>query len=228
MSSGIGPHASAAPFERIRSIYERLAPLYDRGQWITEALLLRRLRRDLITRAPCRTGCRVLEVGIGTGTNLAFYPPASVIYGVDLSKPMLERAIARARRLGRQLNVETMDAERLRFPDRSFDAVVSTLTLCTTPDPLRLLREMARVCRPDGRVLLLEHGSSTAPVVNRVLHRLNPGHLRRYACHLTRDVAALPGLAGLRVIDSRRYIFGVLALIEAVPPLPAPLDARSG
>ena len=96
MSSGIGPHASAAPFERIRSIYERLAPLYDRGQWITEALLLRRLRRDLITRAPCRTGCRVLEVGIGTGTNLAFYPPASVIYGVDLCKPMLERAMARA------------------------------------------------------------------------------------------------------------------------------------
>ncbi|HVI86285.1 MAG TPA: methyltransferase domain-containing protein, partial [bacterium] len=111
----------------------------------------------------------------------------------------------------------------LRFPDQSFDTVVSTLTLCTTPDPLRLLREMARVCRPDGRVLLLEHGASTAPMINRILHRLAPGHLRRYACHLSRDVATLPGLVGLRVIDSRRYVFGVLALIEAVPPPPAPV-----
>jgi methyltransferase OMS1 len=57
-------------------------------------------------------------------------------------------------------------------------------------------------------------------MINRILHRLAPGHLRRYACHLSRDAATLPGLAGLRVIDSRRYVFGVLALIEAVPPAP--------
>ena len=223
MSSRIGPRAIAPSFERICSVYERLAPLYDRGQWISEVLLLRRLRRQLIGRIHCRARCQVLEVGIGTGINLPFYPPASVIHGVDLCKPMLERALARAWRLGRQLNVEAMDAEHLRFPDQSFDTVVSTLTLCTTPDPVRLLQEMARVCRADGRILLLEHGTSTAPMLNRVLHRLTPGHLGRYACHLTRDVAALPYLAGLRVIDSKRYVFGVLALIEAVPPPSAPL-----
>jgi ubiquinone/menaquinone biosynthesis C-methylase UbiE len=134
----------------------------------------------------------VLEVGIGTGVNLPFYPPAAVVHGVDLSKPMLERALARAHRLGRQLSVETMDAERLPFPDQSFDTVVSTLTLCTMPDPLRLLREMARVCRPDGRVLLLEHGLSTAPGRQLGAAPPRPGHLRRCACHLTRDVAGLP------------------------------------
>jgi len=223
VSSRISPRATDPPFEQISAVYERLAPTYDRGQWITELLLLRRLRRQLIARIQCRARCQVLEVGIGTGINLPFYPPTSVIHGVDLSRPMLERALARAWRLGRQLDVEAMDAECLRFPDQSFDTVVSTLTLCTTPDPLRLLREMARVCRPDGRVLLLEHGASTAPMINRILHRLAPGHLRRYACHLSRDVATLPGLAGLRLIDSRRYVFGVLALIEAVPPPPAPM-----
>ena len=159
----------------------------------------------------------MLEVGIGTGVNLPFYPPECPIVGVDLSRPMLERALARAHRLGRQLTVEAMDAEVLAFPDRSFDTVVSTLTLCTTPDPVRLLREMGRVCRSDGRVLLLEHGLSTGPLVNGLLRRLEPGQLARYACHLTRDVAALPSQAGLRVLTQARCFFGVLALIEAAP-----------
>ncbi len=131
-------------------MYERRASSYDRGQWIPERLLLGRLRRRLLSRA----SGRVLEVGIGTGVNLSFYAPRCPIVGVDLSRPMLERALARAFRLGRQLLVEVMDAEALAFPDRSFDTVVSTLTLCTTPDPVRLLREMGRVCRPTGRCCL--------------------------------------------------------------------------
>lgn len=143
------------------------------------------------------------------------YPPAAVIHGVQLSKPMLERALARAHRLGRHLHVETMNAEHLPFPDQSFNIAVSTLTLCTTPDPLRLLREMGRVCCPDGRVLLLEHGLSTAPAVNWVLHRLAPGHLRHYACHLTRDIAAVPAQAGLTVRHMERYVLGIFVLIEA-------------
>ena len=102
-------------------------------------LLLRRLRRDLLSRAQCRGQCKVLDVGIGTGLNLSFYPPDAMVHGVDLSKPMLERALARAHRLGRHLHVEAMNAEHLSFPDQSFDTVVSTLMLCTTPDPLQLL-----------------------------------------------------------------------------------------
>ena len=211
------PDTTDMPTEVIRAVYERFARVYDRSQWINEALLLRRLRRHLLSRTRCRGPCQVLEVGIGTGANLPFYPPTAVVHGIDLSQPMLERALARAHRLGRQLHVETMNAEHLPFPDQSFDTVVSTLTLCTTPDPLRLLREMARVCRPDGRVLLLEHGVSTAPAVNWVLYRLAPGHLRRYACHLTRDVAALPERAGLRIVHMERHLLGVFVLIEAAP-----------
>ena len=130
---------------------------------------------------------------------------------------MLERALARAHRLGRQLTVEVTDADKLRFGDGSFDTVVSTLTLCTTPDPHRLLAEMARVCRPTGRVLLPEHGLSTIGPINWVMHRLAPGHLRKYACHLTRDTAALPGQAGLRVLHMERHVFGIFVLIEAAP-----------
>lgn len=203
--------------EDIRTVYERFARTYDRGQWITEGLFLKRLRRRLLSRIRCEGGCQVLEVGIGTGVNLPYYGPSCVISGVDLSRPMLERSMARAHRLGRQVNVETMDGEALEFPDHTFHAVVSTLTLCTTPDPLRLLTEMSRVCRLDGKVLLLEHGLSTAKPVNWLLTRMAPGHLGRYACHLTRDVAALPAQAGLRILHEERHLVGVLVLIEASP-----------
>jgi len=203
--------------EDIRTVYERWARFYDRGQWIAEALFLRRLRRRLLSRVQCQARCQVLEVGIGTGINLPYYDPSCVIYGVDLSRSMLERAVARAHRLDRQLNVETMNAEALAFRDHTFHAVVSTLTLCTTPDPLQQVREMTRVCRPDGKLLLLEHGLGTAKPVNWALHRLAPGHLRRCACHLMRDVSRLPEQAGLRIIHKERHLFGVFVLIEASP-----------
>jgi ubiquinone/menaquinone biosynthesis C-methylase UbiE len=199
--------------ERIRAVYERWASDYERGQWIPERLFLSSLRRRLVSRARGR----VLEVGIGTGLNLPYYASSTVVVGVDLSRAMLERALSRAHRLGRQLTVETMDAEALTFPDRAFDAVVSTLTLCTTPDPLQALREMARVCQPHGRVFLLEHGLGTSAPVNWLLSRLAPGHLRRYACHLMRDVAALPESAGLGIFHRERHLFGVFVLMEAAP-----------
>lgn len=201
--------------ERIRSVYERFAPSYDRCGSAGELLVLRGLRRTLIARVRRQHGCRVLEIGIGTGINLPYYDPACVVTGVDLSRAMLERALARAYRLGRQLTVEVMDAEHLAFGDATFDSVVSTLTLCTTPDPIRALREMGRVCRPGGRVLLLEHGRSRRRPVNWLLDRLAPGHFRRHACHLTRDVAALPAEAGLRVSRLERHVFDMLVLVEA-------------
>lgn len=199
--------------DKIRAVYERCAPTYERGEWISERLFLARLRRRLVSRARGR----VLEVGIGTGLNLPYYDRGTVITGVDLSKPMLERALSRAHRLGRQLAVETMDAEALTFADQTFDAVVSTLTLCTAPDPVKVLREMTRVCRPRGRVLLLEHGLGTWAPINWVLSRLAPGQLRRYACHLTRDVAAFPEQAGLGMLHCERHLFGVFVLMQAAP-----------
>jgi len=201
--------------ERIRSVYERFAPTYDRCGSAGEVFVLRALRRKLIARARRPQGCRVLEVGIGTGINLPYYDPACVVTGVDLSRAMLERALARAHRLGRQLTVDVMDVEHLAFENATFDSIVSTLTLCTTPDPVRALREIGRVCRPGGRVLLLEHGLSTCRPVNWLLDRLAPRHFRRHACHLTREVAALPAQAGLNVFHLERHVFGIVVLVEA-------------
>lgn len=200
--------------EGIRRIYDRLAPRYDWLELVPELLLgLRRYRRELVAQARGD----VLEVGIGTGKNLPHYPPGCRLTGIDLSPAMLERAARRAARLGRPVALLPMDAERLAFPDGSFDTVVSTLSLCTVPDPVRALREMGRVCRPDGRILLLDHVRSAAPWIGWLQDRLTPGNVRRLGCHLNRDSEALARAAGLRVDRVRRHRLGIVALVEAAP-----------
>lgn len=143
----------------IRSTYHDLATWFDRID-----------RLDRLLTGPARARLfgdakgRVLDVACGTATNYR-YPPATAAYvGIDISRAMLGRA---ADRLPDGTPLLEMDAEHLGFDDDSFDAVISSLSTCTFPDPIAALDEMARVCRPDGRVRLLEHGRSSLKPVAR-------------------------------------------------------------
>ena len=118
--------------------------------------LVARARRQIAARARGR----VLEVAVGTGKNLPYYPADCKITAVDATPAMLDIARRRARNLGRQVTFLVMDAEALTFPDRHFDTVVSTMSVCTFPHPADALREMGRVYRRDGRTLLMAHGRS--------------------------------------------------------------------
>lgn len=201
---------------RIRAIYDRLAPRYDRREALVE-WLLRGYRRKLLRRARGR----VLEVGIGTGRNLPYYPPGCRITGIDLSPEMLRIAERRAAQLGRDVTLLPMDAEELSFPAGAFDTVVSSFTLCTVVDPIRALSEMARVTAPGGRILLLEHGRSPHLWLSRLLDRIAPYQIAKYGCHPNRNVLALVQAADLVVLKSERRLLGVLHLIWARPqPFP--------
>jgi phosphatidylethanolamine/phosphatidyl-N-methylethanolamine N-methyltransferase len=136
--------------------YRRYAPFYDR---IFGAVLEPGRRR--LTEAVCALApASILEVGVGTGLVLARYPAAARITGIDLSEPMLEVARRRAAALpGRQIALHAMDAERMDFADHSFDCVTVPYVLSVTPDPLRLVRELRRVCKPGGRIVILNHFS---------------------------------------------------------------------
>jgi ubiquinone/menaquinone biosynthesis C-methylase UbiE len=136
--------------------WERAPRWYDLAVVPLELLIFRRLRSRLLRSA----AGRVLEVAAGTGVNMGHYPAGVDIVSVDLSPSMLARARSRG-----APKVAVMDAGQLAFRDGSFDTVVSTLGTCTFPDPVEALREMRRVCRPGGRILLLEHGRSTRPGV---------------------------------------------------------------
>ena len=139
---------------QIRTTYDRRAPSYDKTVGFTERLFLGDLRRAFGSALRGET----LEVAVGSGLNLPSYTPAVTrAVGTDLSGGMLAEARKRARELDLPMRFVQMDAQRLAFPDASFDCVAISLALCTIPDPVAALRELARVCRPGGRVVLLEH-----------------------------------------------------------------------
>lgn len=197
----------------LREAYDAFARWYDPTEAVGEVLGLSRLRRRLLAGARGR----VLEVGIGTGRNLPYYPRECEITGVDLSPEMLARAAARARKLGLTVDLRVMDAEALEFPDASFDTVVDALAICTYPDPRQALREMARVCKSDGRILLLEHGRSDRRWLARWQDRRAPRHAEKLGCHWNRDPRALTDEAGLDMDRADRRLLGTVHLIEARP-----------
>ena len=200
--------------QEIRAKYEAVAGLYDRMEAVVEWLGVRALRRDVFGRARGR----VLEVAIGTGKNLPFYPPqVEAIVGVDLSPAMLEVARHRAAKLPVEVELLEADAEALPFPDAAFDTVASALSTCTFPDPVQALREMRRVCRPDGQILLLEHGRSRSPWLARFQDRRADAHARMLGCRWNREPLQLVHDAGLAVLDARRVFFGIFHLIVATP-----------
>jgi len=119
-------------------------------------------RIQSIQRMGIKAGDRVLEVGVGTGINASLYPADCVVTGIDLSEPMLEKARERVLRKGlSNIRLLAMDAADLKFPDNSFDIVYAPYVISVVPDPVAVVREMRRVCRPGGRMVILNHFRGT-------------------------------------------------------------------
>lgn len=138
--------------------YGGLAPLYD----VVFGAVLEPGRRALTRAVQDLHPASLLEVGVGTGLALAGYPADTKVVGVDLSPEMLERARRRAAEMpGRDIALHVMNAERMDFPDNSFDCVTLPYVLSVTPSPARLVAEVRRVCKPDGTILVLNHFSGS-------------------------------------------------------------------
>jgi ubiquinone/menaquinone biosynthesis C-methylase UbiE len=144
--------------DRQRRVWDQRAASYDRWMGFMDKLLFGDGRAWICSRA----SGDVLEVGVGTGRNLPFYPDDVRLTGIELSEQMLAVARRRARELGREVDLRQGDAQALPFPDAAFDAVVCTLSLCSIPDDRKAVAEMKRVLRPGGRLLLLDHVSATS------------------------------------------------------------------
>jgi ubiquinone/menaquinone biosynthesis C-methylase UbiE len=193
--------------------YDRFARWYDWVEGVPDLLGVSKLRQRLLRRA----SGRVLEVAVGTGKNLRYYPPGCRIIAVDLSREMLDVARKRATNLSLDVRFLLADAEALPFPDRSFDTVVSSLSTCTFPQAVIALQEMARVCRTEGRVLLLEHGRSNREWLGRWQDRREDSFAKQLGCHWNREPLEFVRKAGLKVNNSRRVFFGVFHTIDAEP-----------
>jgi phosphatidylethanolamine/phosphatidyl-N-methylethanolamine N-methyltransferase len=144
---------------QVTSAYRRWAPVYDQ----TFGRIAHQGRRRAIDHVNRGSG-RVLEVGVGTGLALPLYAPHLQVVGVDYSHEMLDRARSRTRaeKLGHVVELRQMDARTLDFPDGAFDTVVAMYLVSVVPEPERVVAEMARVCKPGGQVLIVNHFARTA------------------------------------------------------------------
>jgi AhpD family alkylhydroperoxidase len=190
----------------------RTARLLDAG--------MRVLDRAGINRARARVAGRargdILEIGVGTGLNLAAYPADASLHGIDVSGLALAIAAWRASQLGRRVALITGDAAALPYQDASFDTVVATFVLCSVGDVGATLRETRRVLRPGGHVRFLEHARAEHPALAGIQHWLAPAWSRASGgCRLDHDVLEAVSNAGLHIVDERRRGAGVLVEIVA-------------
>jgi ubiquinone/menaquinone biosynthesis C-methylase UbiE len=198
--------------DELRTIYDDAASRFERFDWFGHRLV-GGYRRRLFERARGR----VLDVACGTGANFRYVPPECDLVGVDLSEEMLDAAAREAERVERDVTLQQADATELPFPDDSFETVISSLSTCTFPDPVAVLREMGRVCAPDGRILLLEHGRSSVGPIAGVQDRLAPRHFDSMGCRWNQEPASLVEEAGLRIGAIERDLLGVLTSMVVVP-----------
>jgi phosphatidylethanolamine/phosphatidyl-N-methylethanolamine N-methyltransferase len=155
----------------VEGVYDKLATVYD----LIFGPTLHPGRVHAIQQMAIQPGNRVLEVGVGTGINLSLYPKDCQVSGIDFSSSMLEKARERVFRKGiGNVRLLQMDAADLKFPDDAFDIVYAPYLISVVPDPVKVAREMRRVCRPGGRIVFLNHFLSPNPILSRVERLISP------------------------------------------------------
>ena len=155
----------------VESVYEKLANVYD----LTFGPTLHPGRLVALEGMGLKSGDRILEVGIGTGINAPLYPRSCHVTGIDFSAKMLMKARERVERKGlRNVSLMEMNAANLSFPDNSFDVVYAPYVISVVPDPVQVVGEMRRVCRPGGKIIILNHFRSANVILSRIERAISP------------------------------------------------------
>ncbi len=168
----------------IQKRYNRIAPYFEGLEAVMEGLVFKAWRKKCWEKAQ---GNHILEVGVGTGKNFDYYPADARITAIDFSKEMLKRATQKQNRKNIAVELDLMDVQSLYFADNSFDTVIATFVFCSVPLPLKGLKELYRVCRPGGQVVLLEHVLSSKPALAKLMNFMNPLVLASVGANINRN-----------------------------------------
>lgn len=195
--------------EVIRRRYDRTSIFYD---WM-DRMISPELRKKALSRA----SGKVLEVGVGTGNNFPYYPPGCEVTAIDFSPGMLDRARKKLHLARAPIKLLEMDAQAMDFPDNTFDTVVATCVFCSVPDPVKGLAEVKRVCKPDGKIILLEHVRSESPVIGWLMDVLNPISLHLIGSNINRRTVQNVISAGIQLQKVENLRGKIVKLIVGTP-----------
>ena len=200
----------AGDHRRTQRVYSVLARVYD--DFFDWALSPGRLRA--VEKLPARPGERILEVGVGTGLSLSLDPAGCPVTGIDISEPMLEGARARLDALGRDgVVLRRMDAHELKFPDASFDHVGAPYVISVVAEPQKVMREIRRVCRPGGTILIVNHFLSENFLLGAAERLLTPAS-QWLGFRMDVPVSIALGVPGLTLQGMERVnLFGLWRLL---------------
>lgn len=210
------PSGHAACLHTVRT-YDRIAPVYDLLDAVYEHSWKRRLRQQVFAHARGK----ILDVGVGTGCNMAFYPKNGDVIGIDASRAMLERAAERAVGGGRQVRLLEMNLLDLGFADQTFDTVVATFVFLCLPEELQLpgLRALHRVIKPDGQLLILDYRLSERPGVRLAMRCIGPWLKWAFGGSYDSRTAHYVEAAGFEVVGQRSFMLDSVSLLILKPLL---------
>ncbi len=198
--------------EATKRRYNRVAPVYDLMDIIVERSRYSKWWELLWSKLE---GTKILEVGVGTGKNFPYYPLKADITAIDFSEKMLSRARQKAEKQKVKVNLKQMDVQHLEFEDDIYDSVIASFVFCSVPDPVRGLVEVKRVCKPEGKVLLLEHVLSANRILALLMNLANPVVVRTMGPNINRRTVENVVDSGLKLEKVTNLAAGIFKLIEA-------------
>jgi len=197
----------------IKKRYDRIAPYFDGIEAMMEGLFLKSWRKRLWAKI---NGYHILEVGVGTGKNFDYYPGNARITAIDFSSGMLAQATKKKYRKKIAVDLDLMDIQSLNYADNSFDSIIASCVFCSVPLPHKGLKELYRVCKPGGQVVLLEHVLSSNPLIAKIMHFINPLAVRLFGANINRETVKSVQACGFASVRVDEHSSDIIKLIEAI------------
>ncbi|MGZ8213791.1 MAG: class I SAM-dependent methyltransferase [Methylosarcina sp.] len=195
----------------IKKRYDRIAPYFEGMEAMMEGLFFRNWRKKLWEKVE---GHHILEVGVGTGKNFDYYPQHARITAIDFSDQMLKQAKHKKDRKNIDVDLGLMDVQSLSYASNSFDTIIASFVFCSVPSPSKGLKELYRVCKPGGQILLLEHVLSSNPFIARTMNLLNPLVVALVGANINRNTVKSVRACGFSSVRVDERSGDIIKLIE--------------
>jgi ubiquinone/menaquinone biosynthesis C-methylase UbiE len=205
---------------KIKKRYDRIASIYDSMEVMMEQGKMGSWRKRLWQRVeenlPESDG-KLLEAGVGTGKSIQYYPDNIELYAIDFSEKMLKKARQKADATAKEINLIQMDIQNLDFPDNFFDIIVTSCVFCSVPDPVKGLKELKRVCKNDGKIIMLEHMRSKKEPIGSLMDLFNWVSLYTYGANINRKTIENIEKAGLKIKEVNELFYDIVKEIVLEP-----------